>query len=899
MQHKRMVSGLAATALAVSGLCTVAPAHAQDRDLGRLSDYIRLAENDHTGQVVKNRWLVKVEGAPVVAGGSTTAATKTQKKVVDAAKRKGVRLTQQRSFSRTFNGMAVTMDAKQARKLAGVAGVTGIYPVVSVGRPVEPAGTSKPAMATAVNLTGAAVARDDLGLDGEGIKVGVIDSGIDIDHPDLGGSGTNGMTRFPTKRVTVGHDFVGDAYDADADGSVPVPDPVPDDCGGHGTHVAGIIGGDGNPSAQGVKGVAPKVTFGAYRIFGCEGSSSSEIIMAAMERAQADGMDVVNMSLGASFMTWRDYPTAVAADALTDSGVTVVVAAGNSGEDGSFSSGAPSVSKKVISVASFDNTHVTRRAFSVGGKDFGYQDADAVPVPRQGTMELVSLGAPASPQAKGCPPWDETMNAAVKGKAVLIQRGECSFHEKSLAAQKAGAVAVILYNNQPGSLTPSTRGDEPITIPVVMLSQTDGEALVAAGQGQTLTWTERTVASEDPNAGRISSFSSWGMTADLVLKPDLGAPGGNIWSTYPLEKGAYSSLSGTSMATPHVAGAVAQLMQARPELKGRPRQVQTLLQNTADHDALFALAPDLGLKESVLRQGAGMIQVDRAVGTLQRISPSSVSLGEQRAKPVTTILTLRNQSPRPAVYQLSHEGSVGAVGTSDPQFDVHEATVTMPKRVVVPPRGTAAVKVTIGAPADAPNGYLYGGWITAKSATGTTLSVPYAGMAGDYQRVDVLNAPDGTQPCLGTLVDKKPQCVDGTELSYSMKEGDRPMAVFRLEYPTERFEILVHRATPDGGKGELLGTVMQADKNGREPGPLHVEWDGTYLTTDATSYLARASKGDYVFELRALRALGKAEVAADWQTWTSPAFTARFDDGAKADPATNPVDPMMMERARS
>lgn len=899
MQHKRMVSGLAATALAVSGLCTAAPAHAQDRDLGRLSDYIRLAENDQTGQVVKNRWLVKVEGAPVVSGGSTSAATRAQKQVVAAAARKGVRINAERSFSRTFNGMAVTMDAKQARKLAGVAGVTGIYPVVSVGRPVEPAGTSKPSMATAVNLTGAAVARDDLGLDGKGIKVGVIDSGIDIDHPDLGGSGTNGMTRFPTKRVTTGYDFVGDDYDADEEGSVPVPDAVPDDCGGHGSHVAGIIGGNGNPSAKGVRGVAPKVTFGAYRIFGCDGTSSSEIIMAAMERAQADGMDVVNMSLGASFMTWRDYPTAVAADALADSGTVVVVAAGNSGEDGSFSSGAPSVSKKVISVASFDNSHVTRRALNAAGKDLGYQAADAVPVPRQGTMELVSLGAPGTPPAKGCPPWDETMNAAVKGKAVLIQRGECSFHEKALSAQKAGAVAVILYNNQPGALTPSVEGDEPITIPVVMLNQADGEALVAAGEGQTLTWTDRTVSSEDPNAGRISDFSSWGMTADLTLKPDLGAPGGNIWSTYPLEKGAYTSMSGTSMATPHVAGAVAQLLQARPELKGRPRQVQTLLQNTADHDALFALAPDLGLKESVLRQGAGMIQVDRAVGTLQRVTPSSISLGEQQAKPVSTTLTLRNQSSRAAVYQLSHESSVGAVGTSDPQFDEYAASVTMPKRVVVPARGSATVTVEISAPADAPNGYLYGGWITARSATATTLSVPYAGMAGDYQRVDVLNAPDGTQPCLGTLVDGKPQCVDPTGLSYSMKQGDRPIAVFRLEYPTERFEVLVHRATADGGKGELLGTVLTSEKNGREPGTLHVEWDGTYMTTGANSHLARASKGDYVVELRALRALGRAKVAADWQTWTSPAFTARFDDGAKADPATNPLDPMMMERARS
>ncbi|WP_420176880.1 S8 family serine peptidase [Luteococcus sp. OSA5] len=906
--HSRMMSGLAASALVVSGLCSLPQqAQAQDRDLGRMSDYIKIAQQDQTGQVVRNRWLVQVEGAVTAQGGKSAQNVNAQKKVMAAAAKAGVKVKQHRSYTRTFNGMAVTMDGKQAAKLARLPGVKGIYPVVTAKRPVTRGGATSPDMATAVNLTGAAIARDDLGLDGKGIKVGVIDSGIDIDHPDLGGKGTNGSTSFPTSRVKWGHDFVGDDYDAEKPDSIPVPDAVPDDCGGHGTHVAGIIGADGDTSGKGIKGVAPKVSFGAYRVFGCNGSTSSEIIMAAMERAEADGMDVVNMSLGASMMTWADYPTAQAADAMSDRGTIMVVSAGNAGESGAFSSGAPSVGRKTISVASFDNSHVTQRAIraQANGKLYGYTAADEVPVPTTGSLPVVSLGEPGTPQAQGCEPYTEEQKALfADGAAALVQRGTCSFHEKALAAQQAGAKAVLLYNNAPGTISPSVAGDTPITIPVVMLSQQDGTELARQlEQGNVVEWTEQTVSSADPNAGRISSFSSWGASADLDLKPDVGAPGGNIWSTYPLEKGGHTSMSGTSMAAPHVAGNVAQLLQERPELKGQPQTVRTLLQNTADHGALWSLAPDLGLKEMVLRQGSGMVQVDRALLTQQSISPSKISLGEAQRKPVTTELVLRNDSRRATVYTFANESSIGSLGTSDPSFDLMDANVKLPKRVVVPAGKTKKVKVTIQAPTDAPNGYLYGGWIVASSDTGTTLNVPYLGMAGDYQRVDVLRAPGFDGPCLGEMTgpvnDRRAVCLPEQEgLSYSMAKDDQPTPVFRLEYPTEMLQMVVHKANADGTKGEQVGIAAEFVHEGRASANVGLPWDGTYLTTGSSPYQARVQPGDYILEIKALRALGDADNPEDWQSWTSEPFTATFQNPAPVDDGTSPIDPLAVQRAQ-
>src|SRR5206468_3578978 len=145
---------------------------------------------------------------------------------------------------------------------------------------------------------------------------------------------------------------------------VPHPDADPDDCAGHGTHVAGIIGASGNPATGGVRGVAPGVTFGSYRVFGCQGSTEADIMLAAMEAALADHMDVLNMSIGSAFQ-WPQYPTSAAANRLVNKGVVVVASIGNSGTDGIYSAGSPGLGSKVIGVASFDNVRILLNTFTI------------------------------------------------------------------------------------------------------------------------------------------------------------------------------------------------------------------------------------------------------------------------------------------------------------------------------------------------------------------------------------------------------------------------------------------------------------------------------------------------------------------------------------------------------
>jgi subtilisin family serine protease len=207
-------------------------------------------------------WFVELTGSPVADGNSASAVRNEQAAFRRAAAAAGISYTERRNYATLFNGLSIKVTPQDRMKIAQLAQVKAMYPVAIVQAPTpEVSGGSAPDLASAITMTGADIAQNTLGLTGQGVKVGIIDTGIDIDHPAFGGSGTPGTTPFPTARVIAGYDFVGNAYDAGGTGAalIPVPDPNPDDCAGHGTHVAGIVGANGG----GIKGVAPDVKFGA------------------------------------------------------------------------------------------------------------------------------------------------------------------------------------------------------------------------------------------------------------------------------------------------------------------------------------------------------------------------------------------------------------------------------------------------------------------------------------------------------------------------------------------------------------------------------------------------------------------------------------------------------------
>ncbi len=877
------VVGLLANA--ASPIAHAAPASpVSSTTLGRLSTYIAQAKASKTTHVLSDRYFVQLSGPATLNGGSAAALTSAQSKLQAAVKAAGIPMSVRRSYRSAFNGFSVTLKDADVARLAAVSGVSAIFPVVAVSIPVTT--SAKPTDADANDLIGASVAQSELGYTGKGIKVGVIDSGIDYNHPDLGGKGVHNPKNFPTKRVAYGYDFVGDAYDPDS-GVAASPDPYPDDCLGHGTHVAGIVGAKGK-----VTGVAPDVIFGDYRVFGCAGTGDTDVILAALERAGADHMDIVNLSLGESFMSWPDYPDAQAASALAKHGTIVVAAAGNDGESGTFTAGAPSVGASVLSVASTENSNVTAWAVRVGGVLHGYTPADgSATIPRSGSLTLVSAGADdpnpsdATSPVLGCtslPP------APAAGTAIVIERGVCNFSVKAANAQSAGYAAVVLYDRTSGFLSVSVGAG--VTVPVIMLQRTDGlalQALLASGP-QTLTWTSQTVTTPNPSSGLTSSFSSAGLAADLSLKPDLSAPGGGIWSTYPLSKGGYNSARGTSEASPMVAGSVALLLQAQPSLKGDSQAVRGLLQNTANLQD-WSLLPGNGFLEPVVRQGAGLVQIDKAILTLQSVLPSELSLGDVNSSAHRNVLTFANRSAKPVKYRLSSITSIGTLGTSDPRFDLLDAVVSMPATLTVPARGTASVNVTITEPSGAATGYIYGGWIEASTRSGTSLRVPYAGMAGSYQQIRVLtNAADGTSlPALGVYSASDDAVVPvypgPGKQHYTMAGNDLAYVVFHLEYPASDVRLDVYRAKANGNgaKGALVGTVVDIGEAGRDGAAQAIGWDGSYLAGPSSRpYTARVGAGSYVLELKVLKPLGNPNLASNWEVFDTPVFSIDAPSGS-------------------
>ena len=833
------------------------------------------AEDGQLLDETSHLWFVELVSPPAVEGTSVKKLNREKQAFRAEARARGVAFEERMAFNTLWNGLSIQADSAQLQVIEDIAGVRAVYPVATIAIPETDA--SSPDLSTALAMTGADVAQSELGLSGAGVQVAVMDTGIDYHHPDLGGCFGPGC------RVAVGWDFVGDEFNADptapAYNPEPVPDDDPDDCHGHGTHVSGIVGASGDPDTGGARGVAPGVTFGAYRVFGCDGSTTADIMIAAMERALADGADILNMSIGSAF-TWPQYPTATASDRMVDEGMIVVASIGNSGTSGVYSAGAPGLGENVIGVASFDNTQIALNLFTISpdGTQIGYQPAAAAPAPpTSGSLPMARTGTAASTE-DACAP----ISADLSGQAVLIRRGTCTFHQKALNAQNAGADAVVLYNNVAGRFSATVAGEPPIEIPVVSISDAEGELIdgrLAEGS-VTMTWTEEEGIFDNPTGGLISSFSSYGLSPDLALKPDIGAPGGLIRSTYPIESGSYATISGTSMAAPHVAGAAALVLEARPGTASA--EMRGVLQNSAD-PALWWGNPGLGFSDNVHRQGAGMLDVPGSVLATTTAAPAKLSLGESEDGSITRTLTIRNTGNPTLHYELSHEPALGTHGsTFTPGFNAAFADVSFSRTSVRVGGGqSATVDVTITPPpgATAPN-LQYGGYIAITSSRSETVRVPYAGFAGDYQSIVAMTSGGNDFPWLASLqscdrfVDL--DCTVGASYrnqpqgaTFNLRDGfNRPYFLVHLDHQVTRLVLEVL----DSKSGELVGTAQQVDfhpRNSTSTAFFAYAWDGTLDSGE------RVPEGAYAVRIRVLKALGDEGNPDHSEEWVSPEVRIR------------------------
>ena len=474
-----------------------------------------------------------------------------------------------------------------------------------------------------VPLIGADLPRIE-GFDGSGIKIAIIDTGVDYNHPDLFGFGPNG-------KVIGGYDFVDN-------------DNEPIDTNGHGTGVAGIIAADGN-----LKGVAPKAKLLAYRVSATGESVSSEFIVNAVHRAIKEKVDIINISLGVN-KTNEELDRAVSE--AVKSGIIVVAAAGNSGP-GIHTIGSPAESIDVITVgASYNNiTSSIVSTLEIGKKQYEV-------IPMRGTSPL---SEPISGRVifGGYGRSDDLTNVNAKNSILLVERGsnvkdeKVFFSEKEYNAAQSGAKAIIVYNNEPGIffgeiVHPNAGANYKPTIPALSMSRDDGLALKASLQNET---TANLNVFYHPDF--VTPFSSRGPVSPFYIKPDMVAPGVFVNSTSIGNK--YNLTSGTSFAAPHVSGAVAILLQKNPDLE--PSEIASLLSTTAD-----PVSNPYGDIFPVEIAGSGRINLTRAFSADLIIVPHNLVFNLSLDNPTDTkslhLKSLQGKTAPHEIEILSEEKSI-------------------------------------------------------------------------------------------------------------------------------------------------------------------------------------------------------------------------------------------------
>ena len=606
-----------------------------------------------------------------------------------------------------LSGVAVTTHAKNLDALEAIPGVAAVYPIAPKTR----------SLSSSIPLQGGPTAWQTSGT-GDGIKVAIIDTGVDYTHADFGGPGTTQAFEdaklidddsWVTPKVTTGFDFVGDAYDGSDPGSVPVRDPNPLDCNGHGTHVAGIAAGQGVTTGgmpyAGLydqtldygnlrigPGMAPEADVHAYKVFGCEGSTN--VVTAAIDRAvdpdgngnPSDGADVINMSLGSDFGSAYDAD-AVASNAAVDAGVVVVASAGNGG-DVTDIAGSPANAVKAISVAnSVDAQSVLDGAeMSIDGtpRSFGVTRAVAYDWAADPDLSGDVVLAP-NTNATACEPFTGPEAAAITGKVVLVtwtqEAVECGSALRGANLVAAGAIGVILANSAEtfdGGIT----GDA--DIPGVLMVKSGGDAIRAAllnSKPVSVTGTSVNSVTQiiPEDVDKVAGSSSRGIRAAGNLKPDIAAVGTSVFSAAVGTGQQGISETGTSMAAPTVAGLAALVAGAHPTWT--PEQIKAAIMNTASD--LSTGGNGLGDRFAPVRVGAGRIQAQLAVTSdvLAFVADDpgavSVSFGPVEVSgPMTMTKTVRvhNNGPSPVTFDASFDEHTSVAGVS---FSVSAATFTV------------------------------------------------------------------------------------------------------------------------------------------------------------------------------------------------------------------------------
>lgn len=619
----------------------------------------------------------------------------------------------------------------------------------------------------------------DSGYKGEGMVVAVIDSGLDVNHDVLHISDPStakykteeeleaakkaaGITygKWFNDKVIFGYNYVDvntDLKEADKRS--------------HGMHVTSIAAGNPTQPVAGqlMYGVAPEAQVMFMRVFSdLKSTTGAALYVKAIEDAVKLGADSINLSLGGangSLVNMNENVTA-AIEAARRAGVSVVIAAGNDGTFGSGHSkpsadnpdyglvGSPSTARDAISVASYNNTTVGSKVINIvglennadlnyGKSSFSNPEKSAVQFETGKEYEYVYAGIGQN---------SDFVGLDLTGKIALIKRGSITFSEKVANATAAGAAGVVIFNNRPGEANISMALDDTaVAIPSAFIPFEFGEALAA--NSYKILFNNETDIRPNLEAGLLSDFSSWGLSADGELKPDLAAPGGAIYAA--INDNDYANMQGTSMASPHVAGAsvlLKQYLQSTYPTKS-PQEIESLVKSLLMSTAKAHVNKVTGAYTSPRQQGAGIVDTAAAISTGLYLT------GEDGYSSITLGNVKDTFSFKVTLHNITNEDKTLNYSTQLTTDTIEEGFVTLNPRLLadipgesVTVKANSSTTVTINVDASKfseelaklmKNGYYLEGFVSFKDVAdgGDIVSIPYVGFRGEFQNLAVVEEP--------------------------------------------------------------------------------------------------------------------------------------------------------------
>ncbi|PVU89002.1 hypothetical protein BB561_005608 [Smittium simulii] len=737
---------------------------------------------------------------------------------------------------------AISLDLKQnhhAKKIELLDSVKLVMPLIqhniSVVQTAQNNNQTIPNLNSTHMMTRVLEVHSELGLFGDGIKIAVIDTGIDYLHPSLGGCFGRGC------KISGGFNFV----ESDGGYGLSNIDSTPyEDCIGHGTHVAGII------AAQDANfvGVAPNASLNIYRIFGCNDKdiTSGDVVLKALIKAFEDGNDIINMSFGSSF-SWAQYLDSRVSSGISEHGVIIVSAFGNSGEQGMWSGGSPSLGTGVIAVGSVDTPTYYSKAIEIAEQPNIHIELTLLN-PNKNFPEnstFTKFGVKLNNEF-GCGDY----NSFINGDLILVNGGECDIETKINNAKKFGATGIFIIDKNfenNGTISEYNNAE----IPVGIIEMQNGKFIYEIFEkfNQTnIHQLRNEVLFSYKNGGQVSKFSSIGPGPLLEEKPDILAPGGNIYSTYLMKSGGYKQISGTSMASPYISGVAALWLQ---NIKKTPKLSNSIGQNNkkfTTHNSYrenYASLFKSNLKlcgvpiennnkdhklASVAQQGAGLVDALCAVQNKVSVMPTQITLGDaENHLTITKNIVVKNKSEfsvkynlydRPAESISEHDISgkyLNKIVTSNiyttVEFNNTEIQLNPGEKKII------SIKFTLP-DSNYTQYWIYSGHIILKNINSLNrnltfdLSIPYLGidtnkLAAFYKNIK--SKSKNIDEYASEL-----QSTKSEELNFQLNEENFPVVILKLDHPTSLLQIeLINSVTREnmgfiypGGISTMLGRTF-------------------------------------------------------------------------------------------